>query len=148
MSADTGCGRYSAEVVRLFRDAPHAGNIASGSNVVTATAEEGGSGARVRLTAAIESGRLAKLQFRCFGCPHLIAAAERLCAWAEGLRLAQTADFSAAELMTRLEVPPEKLGRLLLLEDALASIVRAADGIPVKYLETAAKGPQDSESDQ
>ena len=146
MAPEPGCGRYSLDVVRLFRAARYAGDVAAGSNVVTGSAAEGGSGARVRLTAAIESGRFARLRFRCFGCPHLIAAAEWLCASMEGRPLAEATDFAASALVERLDVPPEKLGRLLLLEDALAALQRGATEIPAKYLESDGEGPQDSGS--
>ena len=110
-----------SERVRAYFDRPmHAGDLPAGSGPgVSAEAFEGGAGARILLTAVTDNATLAVLRFRVFGCPHLIAAAEAVCERFEGKPVKILAEFNAAELMATLDVPIEKTGRILLLEDAL-----------------------------
>ena len=127
MSGTTGPagrrGSYS-ERVRAYFDRPvHAGDLPAGSGPgVLAEASEGGAGARILLTAVTDNAKLSVLRFRVFGCPHLIAAAEAVCERFEGKPVKMLAEFTSAELMKTLDVPIEKTGRLLLLEDALHSL--------------------------
>jgi NifU-like protein involved in Fe-S cluster formation len=66
-----------------------------------------------------------RLRYRVFGCPHLIAAAEELCGRLEGQGPQALQDVPLAQLMQLLEVPVEKTGRLLLLEDAAHLLAQA-----------------------
>ena len=113
MSADP----YSERVRALFASAAHAGRVEGG---VEAYARE--QGVRVELTARVEGGTMSELRFRAWGCPHLLAAAEAVCRGFEGRPTAALQAFSAAEIMQTLPVPREKLGRILLLEDAVRSL--------------------------
>ena len=65
---------------------------------------------------------VAEMRFRVYGCPHLIAAAEALCNEREGGAVAGLSAFVLEEFMSRLAVPVEKTGRILLLEDALLAL--------------------------
>ncbi len=114
---------YSKRVRAYFDRPVHAGDLPAGSGPgVSAEAGEGGDGARILLTAVTDNATLAVLRFRVFGCPHLIAAAEAVCERFEGKPVKMLAEFTAAELMETLDVPIEKTGRILLLEDALRSL--------------------------
>lgn len=108
---------YSERVRGLFANPAHAGRVGSG---LEAYVEE--QGVRVELTARLEDGILGELRFRARGCPHLLAAAEAFCADYEGRRLSELEAFHAVEIMRTLPVPREKMGRILVLEDAVRSL--------------------------
>jgi NifU-like protein involved in Fe-S cluster formation len=116
-------GHYGDAVRRYFSRPAHAGEPPAGRGPLTAAeAAEGGAGARIMLTAVTDGGRLIALRYRVFGCPHLIAAAEAVCERFEGRAVEELADFKVAELMASLEIPLEKTGRILLLEDAIRAL--------------------------
>ena len=73
-------------------------------------------------------GVIVEARFRAWGCPHVLAACEFAAGQLEGRALAAAAGLDAAWLADELEVPPEKLGRLLVIEDALRSLAAAAPG--------------------
>ena len=77
---------------------------------------------RVTLAAKSDGDVIVSLRFRAWGCPHLLAAAEAFCREFEGGPVQALQAFSAAEIMQTLPVPREKLGRILVLEDAVRSL--------------------------
>lgn len=114
---------YSERVRAYFERPRHAGDLSAEEGpAVSAEVREGGAGARIRLTAVADKAILSRLRYRVFGCPHLIAAAEAVCERFEGKPVKMLAEFAATELIATLDVPIEKTGRLLLLEDALRSL--------------------------
>ena len=115
-------GHYSERVRELFADTAHGGWPDEWVPEASAHAAEGGGGAEIELTAITEKGALDALRYRVFGCPHLIAACEYACERIEGRPVEALADLNAAELVATLDVPVEKTGRMLLLEDALRSL--------------------------
>jgi NifU-like protein involved in Fe-S cluster formation len=123
MSADP----YSALVRRLFRMPQHCGSIAQGPHTLLET-----QGVRVQLSAGLASDRLAALRFLVWGCPHLIAAAEAFCDQYESRRIDELETFRATDLMQTLAVPVEKTGRILVLEDAVQALWRAARDLAEK----------------
>ena len=108
---------YGARVRALFESCAHAGRIEGG---VEASAAE--QGVRVELTADVSDDVVRALRFRAWGCPHLLAAAEWFCGEFEGRELAELEGFEAVEIMQTLPVPREKMGRILVLEDAVRSL--------------------------
>ena len=108
---------YSAEVRRRFANTAHAGTLADGLAVL-----ETAQGVRLELSARLKRGRLEALRFRAWGCPHLIAAAEAFCEAYEGADVRELEDFSGAPISRKLDVPVEKAGRILVLEDAVRSL--------------------------
>lgn len=117
---------YSRLVRRYFENPVHAGDLPTGyARVRAAVAAGGPAGFRIELAAGLAAGRLARLRFRAYGCPHLIAAAEATCAAFEGREWQSLAEFDVAALRAALEVPVEKTGRLLLLEDAVRALAAA-----------------------
>jgi NifU-like protein involved in Fe-S cluster formation len=108
---------YSARVRALFASAAHAGRVGGG---LEAYVED--QGVRVELTARVENGTLGELRFRAWGCPHLLAAAEAFCVEYEGREQSELGAFQAVEVMQTLPVPREKMGRILVLEDAVRSL--------------------------
>ena len=115
---------YNEEVRERFAKPMHAGDV-EGYYAVRLRAEAcaAADGARIGLEAGIDGGVIEAMRFRAWGCPHLIAVADALCAEAEGRPVADYFGWTAARLAARMEVPRTKAGRLFLVEDALASIV-------------------------
>lgn len=110
---------YNDLVRRCFTDPAYGGDLpAAEGRSVRARAEEGGAGARIELAARVDNGRITGLRFRVFGCPHLVAATELLCERFEGAQVVELDPFPGYELAERLQIPVEKAGRLLCLEDA------------------------------
>jgi NifU-like protein involved in Fe-S cluster formation len=83
------------------------------------SAEKSEQGVSVELSARAADGAVEQLRFRAWGCPHLIAAAEAVCAEFEGQTASQLEKFSVADVMQRLAVPAQKSGRILVLEDTV-----------------------------
>ncbi len=109
---------YSDRVRQLFARPDHAGDLEKPHARVQI--EEQG----VRLALAVECNGedIMRLGFLAWGCPHLLAAAEAFCREFEGRPVRALQTFSAAEIMQTLPVPREKLGRILVLEDAVRSL--------------------------
>jgi cysteine desulfurase len=66
----------------------------------------------------IAGGIVKSARFSAYGCPHTVAVAGWLCEVIEGLRI-DAPTGTPTDWAQRFEVPTEKLGRLLIVEDAL-----------------------------
>jgi cysteine desulfurase len=117
------------EARRLFAHLPGAGRLEPGADVVQG--EGGGEAAEawVRFYARIAGGIVRDARFQARGCPHTLAVT----AWLTG-RLPQQALRGLslgkpAEWAQALAVPVEKLGRLLMVEDALLACLRAGENV-------------------
>ncbi len=108
---------YSQRVRSLFAEPAHAGTLAAARRVSV-----GDQGVSIELSADVKNGLIERLRFRAWGCPHVIAAAESICARYEGRASVDLDTFSAAELMQSLAVPVEKSGRILVIEDAVRAL--------------------------
>jgi NifU-like protein involved in Fe-S cluster formation len=75
-----------------------------------------------------EAQVIAAVRFLAFGCPHVIAVAAWLAEQAVGRRVepALPQSQSVQTLRARFDAPVDKLGRLLIVEDAWISAMRAA----------------------
>lgn len=62
--------------------------------------------------------------FQAFGCPHTVAAADVVAEWLEGRSVEAARKLDAKAVCAELEVPVEKLGKLLRIEDAVAACWR------------------------
>lgn len=118
----TDVGPYSVKVRDYFFAGTHVGDIDGA--IVGYYCDQG---IRLRLSAKVDDGRIQQLLFRCWGCPHTIAAAEAVCRQFEGAEIGELANFSTAQIMSDLTVPVEKTGRILVVEDAVRSL-RSAIG--------------------
>jgi len=115
---------YGERVRELFDAPAHAGCL---DGPLAAAADD--QGVRISLSAHVADDQIRALRFQAWGCPHVIAAAEEVCASFEGKPVSDLLEFSASDLMQSLSVPVEKTGRILVIEDAvrsLGSIVREA----------------------
>ncbi len=76
-------------------------------------------------------GRIRCVRFLAFGCPHVIAVSQWVAEHAVGTAAAGRLPESVQALSARFDVPVEKLGRLLIVEDAwAAALERAGTGGP------------------
>ncbi len=118
---------YSPRVIALFRGLPGGGPLAAGEGRSVAgetiALERGG---WVRFEARIVNGRVVDGGFRAWGCPHLLAAAALAAERLRGSAIASPPGCDALLLAGELDVPAEKLGRLLLVEDAWRELWAAA----------------------
>lgn len=74
----------------------------------------------LRLEAAQSADKIVRsARFSAYGCPHTLAVAAWLCEVVEGARIDAGPPGTPAEWADRFQVPAEKLGRLLTVEDAL-----------------------------
>jgi cysteine desulfurase len=76
-------------------------------------------GIEVGFELEIDGGFVKSARFTAYGCPHTVAVTSWLCEVLEGARVDAGPPGTPAEWAERLEVPAEKLGRLLVVEDAL-----------------------------
>jgi NifU-like protein involved in Fe-S cluster formation len=88
--------------------------------------EAGGPGqeAWVRFRLQIADGVVKSALFKAYGCPHTLAVAAWVADRLRGRGRAELAPGTPAEWAEALAVPVEKLGRLLVVEDALADCAR------------------------
>jgi nitrogen fixation NifU-like protein len=109
------------QIQELFTALDHAGDLTEGALAGIRGGEAGreGLGTRVRFTLRIAEQRLLEVRYRAYGCPHTLATCEWLARSLEGRRLDALAVGEPIEWARRLGVPAAKLGRLLVIEDAL-----------------------------
>jgi NifU-like protein involved in Fe-S cluster formation len=113
-----------SELTRRHFEAPRNAGELPGSN--RGTAGNRAQGTWVQFDLELSAGSISAARFLAFGCPHVIAACDILCEEAEGRRLEPPQ--SPKVLLERLAAPVEKLGRLLIVEDAWLAAMRAATG--------------------
>ncbi len=78
--------------------------------------------ALVQFEACVEAGRVTAAGFGAFGCPHTLAAASLVADRMVGQPLAAATRVEPRALARELGVPADKLGRLLVVEDAARSL--------------------------
>jgi NifU-like protein involved in Fe-S cluster formation len=122
--------RYSAEVLRRFRDLPGGGDLApdASSALVRGRADAADDGARVLLSLRVRHDVVAEARFRVYGCPYLIAAASWLTERLTGASRNQVAEWDWREAADALDVPPSRFGRLITLQDAVRAAAAAWPG--------------------
>lgn len=113
---------YNARVRALFADPAHAGTVNGGKRAALSEQD-----VRIEFYARLEAGSVDEMRFLAHGCPHVIAAAEAVCASLEGQPAESLKNFRAAEFMETLAVPTEKSARILVIEDAVRLLGAAFD---------------------
>ncbi|MBT8422680.1 MAG: hypothetical protein HKN56_06605 [Gammaproteobacteria bacterium] len=83
-------------------------------------------GTQVLAAVQTEGGRVAKLAFRAFACPHIIAACHLLADRLAGESVEALVDPALPERLQELEIPVEKAGKILILQDALRACYDAS----------------------
>lgn len=124
---------YSSEVLSRF-NSPHRTDVLDERipGVVDGQAEDRALNVWVRFQIQVLEGRLHRVRFKAFGCPYTIAAASWAAEWLEGRDVASLAGLDVHEIVEALQIPVERIGKLLRTEDALLECGRklsaAADG--------------------
>ena len=117
---------YSLAVERHFAAPKNARELPGGSpGLVAGEAEDRTLHVWVRFQLQIVDGVVAAAGFQVFGCPHTVAAASAVADWLEGRPLAEACKLDVKAVCAELEVPIEKLGKLLRIEDAVAACCRS-----------------------
>jgi NifU-like protein involved in Fe-S cluster formation len=116
---------YSTLVREHFERPRFAGRL-TGGGVLLGAAGSTERGVWVEFSVRVTGGRVADARFRAYGCPHTIAAASWVAEHLVGQPLAEAAEIDPLELGERLEAPAEKLGNLLVVEDALRACLSDA----------------------
>jgi len=119
---------YSLEVQERFRSPAGAGEFAvETSQVVAGEAEDRTLNVWFRFQISVAGTVIRAARFRVFGCPHSIAAAAWVANELDGRDVGALRDLDVHELRRKLDAPVEKLGKLLVLEDALRECWNALD---------------------
>lgn len=120
---------YNELTRRHFGSAAHAGVLA-GPGVRRGAAGYRAQGTWVQFDVRVGSGHPVEIdavRFLAFACPHVIAVSDWIAQWAVGRPAAPALPESVQTLRERFEVPIEKLGRLLIVEDAWIAAVSSPD---------------------
>ncbi len=121
---------YPQRVRELVLRPPHGGSLAAcEGRRCSGEAAALERGAWVRFEACVRGGRVEQVRFLAWGCPYVIAAAGLAAAAMEGVQAAQCPTVSAMALAADLAAPADRLGRLLVVEDAcglLTAEIRAS----------------------
>jgi NifU-like protein involved in Fe-S cluster formation len=111
---------YSPEVLQRFASPQRAGRFVAGcEGLVVGEAEDRSLGVWVRFQIQVADNRLRQVRFEVFGCPHTVAAASWLAQRLEGEAVDALVRLDMQEVARTLDVPIEKMGKLLRIEDAL-----------------------------
>ena len=116
---------YDSQVRQRFLAAHRAGPLSDGpSGRVTGEAEDRTLNVWVRFQVRILHGAIHTVRYNVYGCPHTVAAAEWIAEWLEGRPAEALDELYLRNCLKVLGIPVEKLGKLLVLEDALAACRR------------------------
>ena len=116
---------YGSATARYFEALERAGELPNGlPGLVSGEAEDRTLHIWVRFQLQLQGGIVRLARFQVFGCPHAVAAASKVAEWLEGRSEADARALDARAVCAALEVPVEKLGKLLRIEDAVAACWR------------------------
>jgi NifU-like protein involved in Fe-S cluster formation len=111
---------YPAAVERHFWRPANVGPLVSGAaRLPRGEAGSAAAGVWVVIEADIGAGAVRALAFRALGCPYVIAACSLATQKLTGKPAATLGSFDVTSLAGELQAPAEKLGSLLILQDAL-----------------------------
>ena len=118
---------YNDLTRKYFGSAANAGEL-KGPGVFRGAAGDRAQGTWVQFDLQIKAGTVSAARFLAFACPHTIAVAAWLAEQAVGGQVKPVLPESVSALRHRFAVPVEKMGRLLIIEDAwLAAVLPAID---------------------
>lgn len=113
---------YNDLVVDHFERPRNAGRFEPAADVIEGAAGSLAQGVMFILSARIVADRIGALGFEAYGCPHCLAAGSWLSERLVGATRQQLHAWRWQEAADALAVPPEKRGRLLILEDAVRAL--------------------------
>jgi NifU-like protein involved in Fe-S cluster formation len=117
---------YSELTQRYFRSAAAGAGVLEGPDVHRGAAGGRAQGTWVQFDEQSNSGIIQAARFLVFGCPHTIAVSAWVAEHAVGRAAQAVLPESVHQLSERFEVPVEKRGRLLIIEDAWVAAVAGA----------------------
>lgn len=121
---------YSSEVEQRFLSPSRAGAFDEGTpGVVSGEAADRTLNVWIRFQAQVLDGAIRAARFNVYGCPYTVAAADWVAEWLEGRPCAALEKLEMRERREALGVPTEKLGKLLLIEDAAAECWRDLESL-------------------
>jgi nitrogen fixation NifU-like protein len=122
---------YSSELRQRFSAPVRAGVIAGAADHgLEGAAEDRSLSVWVRFQVRLQGRTIERVRFQAFGCPHTLAAAELVAVELEGRSLDALLAVDWSALAQRIELPREKYGKLLRIEDALAACHAQAKRLP------------------
>jgi hypothetical protein len=80
-------------------------------------------GASIQLYVDVRDARLHTARYLAYGCPHFLAACESLAQWLEGRAVGELTHWRWRDVEIELAVPASKRARLLLLDEAIATLI-------------------------
>lgn len=123
---------YSLEVQQRFHSPQGAGEFAEGTRgLATGEAEDRTLNVWVRVQVQVVGTVIRSVRFLVFGCPHMLAAAGWVAEALQGRESNALRELDMHEIRKTLDAPLEKLGKLLVLEDALRACW-LAHNVPVQ----------------
>lgn len=131
MRPPDAAGVLGPEAARLFRELPRAGRPADlqagtgGWHVGHAGSRSTGTEAAFYVRTAADGEVVTDARFQAYGCPHTLATAAWIAGRLPGRTLRDLAPGTVRDWAAVLGVPVERLGRLLVLEDALRAVGQA-----------------------
>ena len=111
---------YSALVAEHFEQPGNVGELTGHYEIMLCgAAGQREHGTEVIFHAGIDNARIVAMTYQVFGCPHTIAACSILAQRLTGRPVESLNEVRFNELAASLDLPVEKTGRLLIIEDAL-----------------------------
>jgi NifU-like protein involved in Fe-S cluster formation len=118
---------YSDEVLRRFASQRYLRDgYQDADGCVAAESEDRALSFWVRFQLWYSDGRIDAIKYSVFGCPHAIAAVDEVADKLEGEPIASLLEWDPQAAARVLELPREKFGKLLRIEDALVELARRA----------------------
>jgi len=119
---------YSSLVIDHFERPRNVGLWTAAEQVASQGVVQGSAGSIAQgvqflLSARVAGGCVQSARFQAYGCPHCIASASWLTEQLPGCSTTTLGQWQWREVARVLQVPAEKYGRLLILEDALRRLV-------------------------
>ena len=119
---------YSSEVLRRFGRGTERRTASGASACVVGEAEDRTLGVWVKLELAVADVRILGAAYEVYGCPHTVAAADWVAEWLRGKPLDAVDKLDIRAVAATLDVPAQKLGKLLRIEDALIACMQQLNG--------------------
>ena len=112
---------YGSEVEQRFLSPSRVGEFEEGTpGLVSGEAQDRTLIVWIRYQVQEHDGTIRAARFNVYGCPYTVAAADWAAEWVEGRSSEALTKLGMRERREALGVPVEKLGNLLVLEDAVA----------------------------
>ncbi|MFL2545947.1 MAG: iron-sulfur cluster assembly scaffold protein [Candidatus Rariloculaceae bacterium] len=119
---------YSLEVLKRFHSPEGAGESTEDTpEVFVGEAEDRTLNVWVEVQVCLAGPVICTVRYQVFGCPHMVAAVEWVAEALPGRSRDALRELNMHELLTTLDAPLEKLGKLLVLEDALRACWQASE---------------------